>query len=705
MWVGTNNGLAYLNLETNKTEFYDKSNSGVKYGYVTSLFIRANGDLIFSQGSNGITYYNKYTWPSWGSMLSVKTIAEDKDHELWMGGPYSGIEKTYYETTSPYAINRFSWRTTNSPLPSNDIPSLQFDKKGNLWIVARTSDESENVGGVLKYDGENWITYNKLNSPITTSQISCMVLNKNDEVWIGTDKESVYKFADGKWIEYSLKGVYDTTKICSPITSLAVDSSNTLWAGTRYSGIYRFDGETWKIFDGNNSSLRSSMIFSLAVDYKGRVWAGTEIGLYRFDGSDFQEINITNSELPSAQLLKSTKDSKGNIFFISEDYGSPVNSNKTTNGIVGYNGTEFKFISTQEIEKTVNRISAITSDLNDNIWFSTPGRLYKMSKGEIIKYEYNYFFEFYPQMMCADCAGNIWIVNGNGNIIKFDGIKFTTYRTWDNPLFQRYVSSIQADGVNVWVSFHNNESRIGKINIARSNNNLIYETIDSPFKLISSAQLSKNGNYWIGSYNEGIASFDGSTWKIYNTSNSEIMTNQIYALYVDEKNRVFASCLNSFDPYNKGGLGILSNGKWENLTYNNSGLRIAHINSITSDKNGNIWNIGHGGVSIYNPDEISLTWDQATDIQNQFYQNFPNPFNSSTIIKYSLARTSGVQLKIFDMVGREVKTLIDKIETEGNHFAYWDGRNNYGSLVSSGVYIYTLRTNEKVQSKKLILMK
>ena len=165
------------------------------------------------------------------------------------------------------------------------------------------------------------------------------------------------------------------------------------------------------------------------------------------------------------------------------------------------------------------------------------------------------------------------------------------------------------------------------------------------------------------------------------------------------------SCHNSFDPYNKGGLGILSNGKWENFTYNNSGLRIPYINSITSDKNGNVWIIGSGGVSLYNSQEVSLTWDQVNEVQNQFFQNFPNPFNSSTIIKYSLARTSGVQIKIFDMLGREVKTLIDKTENEGNHFVYWDGRNNSGYGISSGVYIYTLSTDEKVQSKKLILVK
>ncbi|MCX6174132.1 MAG: T9SS type A sorting domain-containing protein [Ignavibacteriales bacterium] len=706
LWAGTNNGLAHINLETDEVKFYDRTNSGIKYGYVTSLYIRQNGDLIFSQGGNGVTYFNQYTWPSWGSMLAVTTIIEDKDYELWMGSPYGGIEKTYYQTNSPYAIGRFQWRTNNSPLPSDNIKAIQFDKKGNLWIAAFNYDFTESIGGVVKYDGQNWTIYNKLNSPISTNQISSLVLDKNDDVWIGTEKESVYKFSNDEWTKYDITGINNSPQTYNKVTALAVDSTNNLWVGMFDGGIYKYDGNDWKLFNGYNSKLRSNMIISLAVDYKGRVWVGTEIGLYRYENGDFNEINISNSDLPSANLSKSITDSKGNIWFISEDYGSPDNSNKTTNGIVRYDGSDFIFISTQEIESTSNQIQAITSDLNDNIWIATTGRLYKYNNGQITKYNYNNYFEFYPQSMCSDYAGNIWIGNSNGNIIKFDGVKFTTFSKKDDPLFRRSISSILADGVNVWVCFVGGGYQIAKINIARTNDKLIYETIDSPLDQITSAQLDKEGNLWAGSYNEGIAKYNGKNWKTYNTSNSEIMTNFIHALYVNENNKVIVANHNSFDPYNKGGLGILTNERWENFTFNNSGLGFPYIRSVTTDKNGNVWVICDGGVSIYNAKEVNLSWEQVNDnIENQLNQNFPNPFNSSTIIKYSLKQTSNVKLKIFDMLGREVKTIVDQTENEGNHFVFWDGRNNSGSLITSGVYIYTLITNEKKQAKKLILMK
>lgn len=81
-------------------------------------------------------------------------------------------------------------------------------------------------------------------------------------------------------------------------------------------------------------------------------------------------------------------------------------------------------------------------------------------------------------------------------------------------------------------------------------------------------------------------------------------------------------------------------------------------------------------------------------------QNFPNPFNPSTLIQYQLAGAGPVRLTVYDILGREVATLVDGVQEQGTHEARFDG----GGL-SSGVYLYRLQTTGFVQQRKMILEK
>jgi len=81
-------------------------------------------------------------------------------------------------------------------------------------------------------------------------------------------------------------------------------------------------------------------------------------------------------------------------------------------------------------------------------------------------------------------------------------------------------------------------------------------------------------------------------------------------------------------------------------------------------------------------------------------QNYPNPFNPSTVIGYELSAVSHVTLKVYDVLGREVKTLVDERQTAGNHFVTFNAAN-----LPSGVYFYRLEAGANIAVKKLILVK
>ena len=86
-------------------------------------------------------------------------------------------------------------------------------------------------------------------------------------------------------------------------------------------------------------------------------------------------------------------------------------------------------------------------------------------------------------------------------------------------------------------------------------------------------------------------------------------------------------------------------------------------------------------------------------------QNYPNPFNGTTIIEYSVARTDNVKLEIFNILGQIVKQLVDINRSAGQYRVTWDGRDEYGGEVASGLYLYRLTTSESAAVKKLILLK
>ena len=87
------------------------------------------------------------------------------------------------------------------------------------------------------------------------------------------------------------------------------------------------------------------------------------------------------------------------------------------------------------------------------------------------------------------------------------------------------------------------------------------------------------------------------------------------------------------------------------------------------------------------------------------YQNYPNPFNPSTSIEFYLPKRERASLKIYDVSGRLVRTIIDESLDQGEHKYSWDGANNEGRRVSSGVYFYMLRSESIELSRKAVLLR
>ena len=113
-------------------------------------------------------------------------------------------------------------------------------------------------------------------------------------------------------------------------------------------------------------------------------------------------------------------------------------------------------------------------------------------------------------------------------------------------------------------------------------------------------------------------------------------------------------------------------------------------------------------------DNIMIVCGTATensDLNNDLtpltllYKNYPNPFNPETTLSFTLAKNSRATLKIYNPKGQLVKTIVDTDLAKGDYRYVWNGKDNGGHPVASGVYLYSLVADGKTQTHKMLLLK
>ncbi len=114
------------------------------------------------------------------------------------------------------------------------------------------------------------------------------------------------------------------------------------------------------------------------------------------------------------------------------------------------------------------------------------------------------------------------------------------------------------------------------------------------------------------------------------------------------------------------------------------------------------------------PDMGCFEYGMSTDVKTDkpvlatkyvLAQNFPNPFNPTTRIQFSVPATENVSLKVYDVLGNEIATLINEEKASGTYNVVWNGADNFGRKVTSGIYFYQLKTPNYSETRKMIMMK
>jgi len=101
--------------------------------------------------------------------------------------------------------------------------------------------------------------------------------------------------------------------------------------------------------------------------------------------------------------------------------------------------------------------------------------------------------------------------------------------------------------------------------------------------------------------------------------------------------------------------------------------------------------------------DVHVSVRSGTPAHDALFENYPNPFNPSTTIRFSLGKSSHAELAVFNSLGQKIRTLAEGPQTAGMHMVQWNGCNDSGQRVSSGVYFYRLRSGTYVKTMKMVL--
>ena len=131
--------------------------------------------------------------------------------------------------------------------------------------------------------------------------------------------------------------------------------------------------------------------------------------------------------------------------------------------------------------------------------------------------------------------------------------------------------------------------------------------------------------------------------------------------------------------------------------------------SITGEQSGTTKKMYTG---FWNPRIVVLSpveWEEAdfSQLPKEFNlrQNYPNPFNPTTVIEYALPKASEVKIQIYNILGQRVRTVVNEKQEPGYKLIYWDGKDDNGTEVSSGIYFFRILAGNFVKCKKMTLLK
>jgi ligand-binding sensor domain-containing protein len=391
-------------------------------------------------------------------------------------------------------------------------------------------------------------------------------------------------------------------------------------------------------------------------------------------------------ELPGV-VIEMTQDKYENYWFA------------TTNGVCEFdtNGCWHYLVDSSVWDTTMYFKNRIVIDNENNKWFVGLA-MSNATKEYVVKYDDSAFTYYNPsgrekdtwiQSLGIDSSGNIWAGSMANWAYWFDGNQWHPFYVPGTTIY---------DPISVFRTDQKGILYIGHTNGISTVNGYIWGDYA---KGVNSFGIDSDNRLWFGT--SGLGVYDGSKWVMYTTDDGLLANATIVA--VDSNQNIWVS-------YGESAKGVsrLNDGNWEHMT-SEDGLLDDAVGPMYVDKNGAIWfsTIFIKGLSVYQDTtttgvKLKINANNAPEIFT-LKQNFPNPFNLETTILYELKQDTNIQLSIFNLNGKEVKRLVSDNKQKGIYQIAWNGKDNSGKEVGSGIYFYVLNGENFKEIKKMTLIK
>lgn len=546
------------------------------------------------------------------------------------------ITRHVYAGNDSSVITRLKFKqlSTLNGLPTDEVQKVFQDRDGFMWFGTRY--------GLCLYDGYQVSLYkSNLYFPdlLTNNNIFCMADDADHRLWIGTQEGlNVLNRLDGSIRKITLPSIY-----ANVISCLLVTKNNTVWIGTD-TGLARYDAAKDSIIiygePETGSVLSYTSIKSLMEDSHGDIWIGTwSRGLYRYSSKENRFYAYPKmNERHSAHVVY--EDSKQNIWVGSWEGGLFRLEHPRDMKRVSW--VNYRHMPNDASSLSDNIVYDITEDIHTHaLWVGTRGGLSIMSEekpGRFINYKsrqspYTIACNEINSLLC-DQSGNIWIGSIGGGVFTTDTRKskfvLHHFNVGEDDIPTSSVRAIFVDSTqNTWLG-------VGTYGIAkhdRQTNELTYYSHMPEFSGIKSMasvyaiiQRRQSGAIWFGTYDGGIFEYlPGQKVKHYMPDACNFLKDAcVTALYEDRKGNCWVGT--------RYGLGVRradgSSYLFDQILIDEKNLERCNIRSITEDREGNIW------LATSNYGLIRLTGDVRYPKQLQ-YTNY-SPDNQKLSVRTAL---------------------------------------------------------------------
>lgn len=673
---------------TNRGASWSVVNGGLTSNEIWALLVNNNGH-IFVGTSQGVfrSTDNGTAWaPVNNGLPNVKSIyalAVNSSGHVFAGLASSG--SGVYRSVD----NGNSWTAANTGLPKFDVRALAISANGNIFA-------GMNRGGVYRSadNGGNWT---RASTGLTDTVVVALAVNASGHVFAGTagvgsNLSGIFRTTDGggNWSKVFAANI--------GVQALAVNSRGDILAGTSGSGIQRSldNGNSWTAI---NNGLYDFMVNALAIYQSAdEIFAGLDCGVFRSAdrGDNWTSVNtgLIYTQISSLAINQVT----GHIFAGMAGCGVYRSID---------NGANWDWVGLPNA--AVNTLLINTNgDLIAGVGSFTPlgtiGEVYR-STDNGASWERITPVNDVVYSLAVDPSGRLYAGTG---FFQLCGFSFCDY----GDIFR------SADNGRSWTKVASKlDDYVQAIAIRNSNGQPFAGTREGIFRLSGSGFWNKifeadvrtlainqaTGDLFAGTAGGIFRSTDnGEFWTLVNS----LPNNFTFSLVINAQGHIFAGTQKS------GVLRSLDTGAtW---TAVNSGLTNANVGALATNARGDMF-AGTSGNGVFRAQLATGVRETANAIPATFAlaQNYPNPFNPSTVIQYELPQAVEVQLVVFDLTGRRVRALVQQKQQAGRYEIAWDGRNEQGEAIASGLYIYQMRTGDPsagsgqvfVQARRMALVR